>query len=185
MPQNKDRIKLPVNNWFAVYTYFRREKSACVELEKAGIEVYVPLTGRTRRYGRRIRHSQVPLIPHYIFVRINDTQKKSVLACRDVIRIIGFAGKPAPVPAAEIDALKLICGSDVVNAVSHIRPDAIGQDVEIMVGRLAGMRARLLRFKNNDQVVIDLEHIGCSFHLELGLSQLRLVGTSTTGLAML
>ena len=178
MPQINDLSNSPAKQWFAVYTYFRREKSACRELSKAGIECFIPLAHKTKKYGRKIKHYQVPLINHYIFVKISDTSSSTVLSCRDVIKFIRFSGELAPVPEREIDLLKRICGESNVSAIRFSRPDTPGQEVEIVSGNLAGTTARLIQFKNNDQVVIDLQYIGCSLYLELSVAQLRLIETS-------
>lgn len=161
--------------WYAVYTYFRREKSAIAALKKEGIDCFIPLIQKSKRYERKIKHYQIPLINHYIFVHIPKKDFGRVLKTRDVIRFISLGSKPNPIPEGEIDVLKRISGESCFKEVMQTEPNQIGQEVEILRGNLAGLKGRLLELKNKNQVVIDLNHIGYSIRLEINISDLSQV----------
>lgn len=169
MPQLQDQ-RMPEKHWFAVYTFFRREKSAVAYLRKLDIECFIPLINQTKKYERKVKHYSIPLINHYIFVYIKATDFNKVLSCRDVIRLVQFGNGPSPVPKAEIDILKRVSGEKALVAVESLRPKSIGQEVEIIQGNLAGLTGRLIQIKNNNQVLIDLNHIGYSIKLEVHVS---------------
>jgi len=52
--------------WFAVYTKYKCEKYVADQLSKKNIEAYVPIISKTRRYSRKIKHYQIPLINCYV-----------------------------------------------------------------------------------------------------------------------
>ncbi|MEK7255619.1 MAG: transcription termination/antitermination NusG family protein, partial [Bacteroidota bacterium] len=56
--------------WFAVYTRYKSEKVVQRLLQNKKIESYLPLQRVTRRYTRKIKHHDIPLISCYIFVKI-------------------------------------------------------------------------------------------------------------------
>jgi transcription antitermination factor NusG len=167
--------KMQHKRWYAVYTYFRREKSAIAALKKEGIDCFIPLIQKSKRYERKIKHYQIPLINHYIFVHIAENEFGRVLKNRDVIRFISLGNKPSPIPTEEIEVLKRISGESCLRDVKHRQPSKVGQEVEILSGNLAGLKGRLLALKNSNQVLIDLNHIGYSIHLEINISDLSLI----------
>jgi len=174
MPQHFNQ-KVNEKHWFAVYTYFRREKSAVSALQKNNIQCFIPLLQRTKRYERKIKHYQVPLINQYIFVYIKQDEINKVLECRDVIRFIRFGKKPSPIPAEEISILKRISGEKSLKDILALRPSKPGEVVEIIRGNLAGLRGRLVQLRNKDQVLIDLHHMAYSIKLEIKISDLSLI----------
>lgn len=161
-------------HWFAVYTYFRREKSAITSLKKSGIECFIPLLYKTKKYERKIKQYQVPLINHYIFVNIGKKDFTTVLQCRDVIRFIKFGPTPTEIPEKEIAILKRISGDLSIKSIDSVRPNRIGQEVEIISGNLVGIKGTLVQMRNNKQVLIDLNQIGYSIKLEIHISALSL-----------
>ena len=54
--------------WFAVYTRYKREKLVLKELQRRGINAYLPLQTVTRYYTRKVKTVHLPLISCYIFV---------------------------------------------------------------------------------------------------------------------
>jgi len=177
IPQHQDQM-INKKRWFAVYTYFRREKSAISALEKLGIECFIPLMNKTKKYDRKIKHYSVPLINHYIFVKVSEVDFNTVLGSRDVIRFIKFGSKPSPIPDSEINILKRICGEHSILDIEALQPSKIGQEVEVISGNLVGLKGRLVQIRNNKQVLIDLNHIGYSIRLEIGISALSCIHQS-------
>jgi transcriptional antiterminator RfaH len=59
----------PDAGWWAMYTIARREKDLMRRLLAARVPFYGPLIERTRRSaGGRVRRSQAPLFPSYVFL---------------------------------------------------------------------------------------------------------------------
>jgi transcriptional antiterminator NusG len=55
--------------WHLLHTKSRQEKLLAEELSHMGIGHFLPLVRRTRRYGPRKEHVEIPLFPGYVFVR--------------------------------------------------------------------------------------------------------------------
>ena len=77
--------------WFAVYTRYKREKLVAQQLRDKGIEVYLPLQHFTRRYTRKIKKVEMPLISCYVFARITKKEYVPVLETPDVVQFVRFA----------------------------------------------------------------------------------------------
>lgn len=152
--------------WFAVYTPFRREKSAMRELEKRGIEAYVPLVERVKKYERKIKTYHVPLINNYVFVRICKKDYVEVLRSRDVIHFLRFDGGIIAIPQEEIFLLQRIVGEASDVQAANRRP-SVGQRVEIIAGKLTGITGVVREEKGKHQVLVDLETLGWSLQVEV------------------
>ncbi len=161
--------------WYAVYTGFRKEKSAQRELERAGIEAYVPTVSKVKRYTSKVKKYQVPLISHYVFVRIEEEQYKRVLSVRDVLRFIGVGRKRSPIPEEEIQILKHITGE--IEKVEMLPLEALprGSWVEVMGGALTGLKGKVLSSVGKHRLLVELNHIGFALSIEVPTKYLRAV----------
>ena len=56
--------------WFAIRTRFKSEKLAYKQLIARKIEAYLPIRHLIRRYGRKKREIDLPLINNFVFVKI-------------------------------------------------------------------------------------------------------------------
>jgi transcription antitermination factor NusG len=164
----KNSLINPGKQWHAVYTLYRHEKKIAEELQKKGIEVYIPLVNRVRRYNRKIKRYEVPLINNYVFLKISPEQYIIILNAFGVIKFIKNAGKISVIPEYEIDYLKLITGEmQNVEAESLNRIDLTGRDVMIIEGPLLGLKAKVIDRSNNNVLILTLENIGYNLIFEI------------------
>ena len=168
--------------WFAVYTRFKREKMVYKRLIDKGLELYLPLQQVTRYYTRKIRRTELPLISCYIFVKIVRKQYVSVLEDPDVSYFVKLRADLIAVPEREIDILKAITGEGVqVEVLPSQRLPEPGDAVEIIQGRLYGVRGILLSQQNNKYVVVELDRLGFSLRMQLEAEMIRKVGREYNG----
>lgn len=160
-------IDAVVPRWFAVKVPFRREKSAVQRLERRGIEAYVPLVSKTKRYGRKVKKYELPLIGQYIFVRIVESEYLKVLQERDVFDFLRFNKKLIAIPQQEMDTLKLVVGDESVQLLDWTEVDWMNKNVEIIHGQLTGVKGRVVELKNKKSVVVNLDTLGVSMRLEV------------------
>jgi transcription antitermination factor NusG len=158
--------------WFAVYTGFKREKVVHKRLEEKGVEVYLPLQQFTRYYTRKVRKVEIPLISCYIFVKINRSQYVSVLETPDVYNFIKFENRLVAIPDREIELLRHIVGEDVALEVSQGKVE-IGQEAEIIGGRLTGLRGKVVAQKGEKNFVIELDQLRYNLHLQVPTQYLK------------
>jgi len=159
--------------WFAIYTRFKCEKQAFRQLVRKGVSVYLPLQKHTRRYTRKIRTVELPLISCYLFVRIVKDQYVPVLETENVQGFVRFSQNLISIPDREIDLMKRVLGENW--EVQAERTTFVqGDEVEIAVGNLLGMRGILVEAKEEKpQVLVELERLGYTLRISVDKSILR------------
>lgn len=160
------------SKWYAIYTMYKSEKQVALHLMRKGIEAYLPLISRTRRYQRKIKSYQVPLINCYLFVRIKKNEQARVLETEHVLKFIKQGKDLNAIPQYQIDILKRIEGVDFEIEVSPAVYE-IGDEVEIMKGSLTGLKGKLVSRLGKKQFVVEIESIGVSLQLNIEINMLR------------
>jgi transcription antitermination factor NusG len=153
--------------WLAVRTKFRSEKYVVRQLEDKGIHAFVPLQENVRRYGGRIRKSQVPLINTYIFVQINRAQYVPVLDTPYALYFISVGDQMVEVTEEEINLMKRLTGEKVEAFETLPQELEVGDEVKIISGHLTGMNGRLVDFKNKKKLLVKLDSIGFQMLVEI------------------
>ena len=100
--------------WFALYTKPRSEKKVAENLAALGIEVYCPLVTTIKQWSDRKKKVESPLIPSYVFVKIEEANRKDVFQVAGVVQYVFWLGKPAKIQPHEIEALKTQLAAPVV-----------------------------------------------------------------------
>jgi transcription antitermination factor NusG len=100
--------------WFALYTKPRNEKKVAENLASLGIEVYCPLVTTIKQWSDRKKKVESPLIPSYVFVKIEEANRKDVFQVAGVVQYVFWLGKPAKIKPHEIEALKTQLAAPVV-----------------------------------------------------------------------
>ncbi len=157
-------IRLP--RWFALYTTSRHEKRIAQHLGQREIEHYLPLYQADRKWrdGSRVT-LDLPLFPGYIFVRIQRSQRVSVLSVPGALAVVGgTGGEPAPLSDSAIEALQAGLAEHRVEPHLLLR---VGQFARIRSGAFAGMEGIVVRKKSGFRVVLTLEQIMQSVAVEL------------------
>lgn len=160
--------------WFAIYTRYKSEKLVAKTLEEKGIEAYTPIQTKVRRYTRKIKRVELPLISCYAFVKITADRSLEVLQTDNVLHFVKFAGEMIPIPEAEIALLKRITGENVpVEAYAGTSFFQKGDWVEIESGNLAGVKGQLIQIENKKKLLVQLESVGYSLQVEVNPALLR------------
>ena len=152
--------------WFAVYTRFKSEKYILDKLTKKGIEAYVPLLKYTKRYERKIKHVEIPLISCYVFVRISESDYVKVLQTEHVVRFLKLHGQLISIPEDEMELMKRVVGENVVEK-AHEGKLSKGTEVEVIGGNLTGLKGKIIKQQNKKFFVVALDNIGYSLELNI------------------
>jgi transcription antitermination factor NusG len=170
-------IDRTTKQWYAVKTKYKCEKYVVEQIQKKGVEAYVPLLARTRRYTRKVKHYNVPLINCYAFVRIEANERIAVLKTQYVIGFLEFAGEALPIPDSEMDLMRRVVGemADVTADPTEWIP---GDEVEVISGNLTGLKGLLAERKGKSELVVVLESIGYQLRVEIDERMLRRVGST-------
>src|SRR5258708_26480923 len=93
-------------HWYAVYTCANHEHRVADQLAVRGVEHFLPLYESLRRWTDRKVRLRMPLFPGYIFVQLALRDRLRVLEVPSVVRLVGFNGRPAPLPEADVARIR-------------------------------------------------------------------------------
>lgn len=165
-------LKKPQKAWFAVYTNSRAEKRVSDRLEEIGIETFLPLQKTLRQWSDRKKLVEKPLISSYVFVRIIPKEYSTVRKIDGIVKFIMIEGKPVPIPESQITNLRILCGSDAEVTLSN-DIFAQGDQVEVTVGSLTGLRGELIRVGRKHKVVIRIIQPGMNLTVDIKTNAIR------------
>ena len=157
--------------WYAVWTRSRHEQVVREQLERKGIEAFLPTITRWSHWKDRKKQVDWPLFPGYCFVRFNGAERLPVLKCTGVVNIISFDGDIAPIPAHEIESIRQLVESDLqFDPCPLIRE---GMMVEVSHGPLKGVVGRLVRKGSHARLVLSVDLIGQAVSVEVDASDVK------------
>lgn len=153
------------SHWYAAYTNARHEKHVAAQMEGRSVTCFLPRYKSVRRWKGRRKELELPLFPGYVFVRMSPQDRVKVLTVPGVIHIVSFSGKPAPLPDAEIEALRERLPE---NACLQPHPYlTAGRRVRVRSGPVAGLEGILVRRKDKVRVVLSIDLIMRSVAVEV------------------
>ena len=158
--------------WYVVYTRSRAEKKVRDELEFKGIECFVPLQRKLRKWADRKKWVEMPLISGYCFVHISRKEYDQVLHTDNVVCYITFEGRAATIPEKQIEYLQQMLKQyefDVTVTQENFEP---GKLVEIIEGPLIGLRGELVEARGKKKFIIRFTQIDSTFSVEVPAKQL-------------
>lgn len=152
--------------WYAAYTHFRAEKRVARELDKHGIENFLPLYKTIKQWSDRKKKVDEVLIRSYIFVHIKRKEFLPVLITPGVMTIIHFSGKPVPIPDWQIQNLKIAVGANVP-ITSTTQELTKGREVIITQGPLQGLRGTIIQVKGHHKIVISIQALNYNLSIDI------------------
>jgi len=144
-------------HWYVAYTRANHERRVADQLAERGVENFLPQYESVRRWKDRKVRLQMPLFPGYVFVHLALQSRLQVLQVPGVACLVGFAGRPAPVPEQDFERTR-----GYLNKGLRAEPHpylTVGRRLRLKSGPLAGAQGILLRRKGNFRLVISIELI--------------------------
>jgi transcriptional antiterminator NusG len=132
-----------VTEWYAIWTRSRHEQVVRDQLARKQIDAFLPTMPRWSRWKDRKKKIDWPLFPGYCFAHFDLNDALPVLKCTGVVNIVSFEGKPASIPASELDSIRVLVGSDLQFDPCPMIHE--GMMVEVVHGPLRGVIGRLVR----------------------------------------
>lgn len=151
--------------WYAAHTNPRHERTVQQLMEAYRIECFLPLYKSVRRWKDRRKELELPLFPGYIFVRFPLKDRLEALRIPGVVQLVSFQGKPASLPDAEIETLRV-----GLTRTTGFEPHPyliIGRKVRVRSGPFFGMEGILIRRKEKFRVVLSIHLIQRSVAVEV------------------
>lgn len=137
--------------WYALQHKPAQGDRALQHLQNQDIACFYPkITVEKIRAGKRTKKLE-PLFPGYLFVNLEQTDPmwSKLRSTRGVIRVVGFAGKPAAIADAVIQHVKE--SLDAVAEQGGIKP---GQAVELSEGPFQGLSAVFQAYDGEERAIV-------------------------------
>ena len=149
--------------WFVVYTKPQQELKVAEQLTAMGISNYCPTITLVKQYSDRKKKVTKPLLSSYVMVQLEQNQREKVFTCTGIVRYLFFLGKPAVVPASEINLMQ-----DHLNGVyndSKVTTLSVGDSHTITEGPFSGVSGRVVE-TDNTKVKLELASLGMRITLK-------------------
>lgn len=141
--------------WYALYTSARAEKQVEQKIKSEGVETYLPMHMRPRKWSDRIKMVEMPLFSSYIFVRTTDEKLRTLLRITGVSRIVYYNGSPAIVRASEIEAIRKF----VEQAAGRECEFGISDEVIVACGPLKDISGKIKK-AGKKYLILHIEQMG-------------------------
>jgi transcription antitermination factor NusG len=127
-------------------------------LSEKKIESYCPLNKVRKKWSDRMKTVEEPLFKSYVFARVNEEEQPKVRLTPGVMNFVYWQGKPAIIPAREIETIRKFLNEyeDVIAEAIHLKEDT---RVTIRQGLFMDHEARVLKIEGN-RVKVVIESIG-------------------------
>lgn len=130
-------------NWLAAYTRPRHEHKVAEYFLHRRWQVFLPTHSSWRYWSDRRKLVRLPLFPSYVFVKLNEEERRRAVQAPGLMGWVRSAQGPARVDEDELRAIAKLLQSGL--AFDPLPAVEIGDEVEIVAGSLRGCRGRLLR----------------------------------------
>lgn len=159
-----------MGHWYVIKTKAKAERKALREIEKLGIEAYLP-EYQIERMNRRLRIRKVTTLchfPRYLFALLNPRDFGAVHDCNGVADVLpGYPQNPQPVPASDVLALREAQASHLFDDTDHarrLRGETVKNTLAATRKRLADKKVRItagpfLSFQGEVEAVHSLERL--------------------------
>lgn len=161
--------------WYALYTNSRAEKKVNARLQDAGIEVFLPLNRKLRKWKDRKKYIEEPLISCYIFVKVSELEYYKVLETDGIVRYVTFSGKAAPIPEWQIDIMKQIVESKTTVELTTEKFPA-GCKIRVISGVFTGLEAEMITYRGKNNLIISIDQIGQSILVNISQENVEVIG---------
>lgn len=151
--------------WFAVQVRTCREKSAQVFLENGGYECFLPVAKCFRRWSDRLKESDIPLFPGYLFCRMDPQYRLPVLKTPGVIQIVGVGKVPVAVEEEELAAIQQAAKSGLATMPWPYLQ--VGHVARIDDGPLKGLNGIVVKIKSGMKLVLSVSLLQRSIAVEI------------------
>lgn len=141
-------------HWFALYTKPRSEFRAAEQLQRSGMQFYLPVVNKIKQWSDRKKKIREPLLRGYIFIFADEAERLMALEQQAVVRCIFDNGKPAVIPDCQIENLKKFLE---YNTEFFVKDGIVpGKQVIIKSGPFKGITGTIKEFNNKRTLVISI-----------------------------
>jgi transcription antitermination factor NusG len=152
-------LPLSESRWYAIQTVAKHEKHVVANLERQGIQTFLPLVNEIHQWSDRKKVVQLPLFSCYAFVNLPPVpeHQAKVMFTDGVLRFVGKRGEGTPIADTEIDNVRTVLKSTAKYFTCPFIN--IGQRVRVRGGSLDGIEGILIARNGSHSLVISVEPI--------------------------
>lgn len=157
--------------WYALQHKPAQGDRALEHLQNQEITCFYPkITVEKIKAGKRTRKLE-PLFPGYLFVNLEQTDPmwSKLRSTRGVIRVVGFAGKPAAIADDVIDHVK-----ESLHTVAEQGGIKAGQAVELTEGPFQGLNAIFQAYDGEERAIVLISFMKKQQAVRVPVSAIRL-----------
>lgn len=167
-------LPLERDSWFAVQVTPRHETKVATILQHKNYGHFLPMCSTRRNWSDRVKISEQPLFPGYVFVRSCLSAVGKIRGTPGIIRIVSFGAKPCPIPDDQIETLQQVIESKrKINCCSYL---TMGRQVQIIGGPLSGVTGIVIQLRNRRHLVVSVDLITKSVMVEIDGFQVAPLG---------
>ncbi|MDE3198084.1 MAG: UpxY family transcription antiterminator [Acidobacteriota bacterium] len=161
-----------------MYVRTRCEKSVASILDQKNLETFLPLQKARKRWSDRVKTTDTPLLPNYLFCRFDPGARIHVLTTSGVISVLGGPLGPIPVEQSEIESLRTLCREErELTPVAYIPPN---HKVRIEHGPLTGVEGTVVCVRNHFRLVVSISLLHRSVLAEVDMDSVADLETTPT-----
>ncbi len=173
-PQDTTKSEQLPKAWLAAYTRSRHELVVANQFQQKGLDALLPTYRRLSRWSDRIRRTDTPLFPGYVFVRVGEGERHRILQTAGVVSVVCRSGKPVPLSDADVEKLRFCTANPLaIEPHPYLR---VGQRVRVKHGPFLGWEGVLVEKKNSTRLVITVEQIMKSVSIDLHGADIEAIG---------
>jgi transcription antitermination factor NusG len=161
-------------HWYALYTKSRHEKFVSRELEKKGIETFLPLRRVMHRWSDRKKMIEEPLFKGYLFVHTPLCHRFPILNTVGAVCFVGRASaEPTEVPEQDILAVRRFVNEEIqIDPFPYLK---VGDRVYVRSGPFKGVEGFIDRKDKHCRLVISLHLLMQSISIQIDEACVELV----------
>jgi transcription antitermination factor NusG len=164
-PCRKEANKMADALWYALKVRSRAESVVASHLRTKDYKVFLPTYVVNRRWSDRLKKTESPLFPGYLFCHFDVQNRLPVLTTPGVQFIVGLGKIPEPVNDTELNAVRTVVESG--KAYEPCPYLAVGDAVRITHGSLSGLTGVTIRIKSNCRLVVSVNLLQRSVAVEI------------------
>jgi transcription antitermination factor NusG len=138
--------------WYAVHVRSRHEDVVATHMQARGYESFLPKYNARRRWSDRIKETELPLFPGYVFCKFDRLNRFPVVSIPGVVQVVGIGKEPVPVEESEIEGIRAAVQAGLSREPwPFLR---IGSKVRVERGPLGGVEGVLVGFRGERRLVL-------------------------------
>ena len=169
--EGQSPIDVFIGQWWLVHTKSRNEKALAKDLSKIGIDYFLPIVCRKRRYGHRITDVQIPLFPSYLFMCGGEDERYATLMTHRAASVINIVDQNR-IKKELRHVYRITISDEPADLYPAIKK---GRRCRVVGGSLKGLEGVVIRRRDLCRVYVGVEALGQSAELEIDPSLLEII----------